>query len=302
MSISPLIAAVALALAALMAQVPGRTLQGTVVDDQGKPVAGAQVIFHASAPWSDDVEPVEVRAKTDDEGRFRLTTSRMAGVSILDSKVSAYRPGSAIAAVPGRRHPLALVLRKPEPKIVKIERPGGQPVVGARLSPRAVIVAGAGGGDVPDTLGALEAVATGLDGTAMLNCLAAKDQLMAVRITAESIGTQDLQLIEVTPHNAQGASITIRLKPTSWLAGRVRNRAGQPIVDQAVEVWFKGGSFLKPSPVGFKNGRIHAAADGSFQTPDNLARPIGSWFAHRGRSRSCRTGSPSATNCGSCSP
>src|SRR6516165_291161 len=110
--------------AALMAQVPGRTLQGTVVDDQGKPVAGAQVIFHVSAPWSDDVEPVEVRAKTDDEGRFRLTTSRMAGVDILDSKFWAYRAGSAIAAVRGRRRPLALVLRKPELRIVKIEGPG----------------------------------------------------------------------------------------------------------------------------------------------------------------------------------
>ena len=103
--------------AALMAQFQGRTLQGTVVDDQGKPVADAQVIFHASAPWKGDAEPVEVRAKTDAEGRFRLTTSRMAGVSILDSKVWAYRPGSAITAVPCRRQPLALVLRKPEPRM-----------------------------------------------------------------------------------------------------------------------------------------------------------------------------------------
>jgi Carboxypeptidase regulatory-like domain len=255
---------------ALMAQFQGRTLQGTVVDDQGKPVAEAQVIFHASAPWKGDAEPVEVRAKSDDEGRFRLTTFRMAGVDILDSKVWAYRPGSAIAAVPCRRQPLALVLRKPEPRIVKIAGPGGQPVVGARISPRAIIVASAGAGNVPDTLAAPGAVTTGPDGTATLNCLVARDQLMAVRITAESIGTQDLQIIEETRRNVLQGPITIHLKPTSWLAGRVRNRAGQPIADQAVEVWFKGGSFLEPNPVGFKNGPIRTAADGSFQTPDNL--------------------------------
>ena len=40
--------------------------------------------------------------------------------------------------------------------------------------------------------------------------------------------------------------------------------------NQAVEVWFTGGSTLLPSPVRFKNGPILTAADGSFQTPDNL--------------------------------
>ena len=57
--------------AASMAQFQGRTVQGTVVDDQGKPVADAQVIFHAPAPWYGKADPVEVRTKTDAEGRFR---------------------------------------------------------------------------------------------------------------------------------------------------------------------------------------------------------------------------------------
>jgi hypothetical protein len=258
--------------AALMAQFQGRTVEGTVVDDQGKPVADAQVTFHASAPWKGDAGPVEVRAKSDDKGRFRLATSRMAGVDILDAKVWAYRAGSAITAVPCRRQPLALVLRKPEPRIVKIVGPDDQPVAGALISPRVirVVSATAGAGDVPDALAAPGAVTTGSDGTATLNCLAAKDQLIAVRITADSIGTQDLQLIDENDRNVQGATITVRLKRTSRLAGRVRNRAGQPVPDQAVEIWFKGGSALEPNPVEFKNGPIRTAADGSFQTPDNL--------------------------------
>ena len=182
--------------AALMAQFQGRTLQGTVVDDQGEPVADAQVFFHAPAPWGGDAEPVEVRAKTDDQGRFRLTTPRMAGVSILDSRVWAYRPGWAITAVGCRRQPLALVLRKPEPRTVKIEVPGGQPVVGRisphepsssrDIAPRAKFVAH-GNGDVPDVLAAAGAITTGPAGTATFNCLAAKDKLMAVRITADNL-------------------------------------------------------------------------------------------------------------------
>ena len=38
-----------------------------------------------------------------------------------------------------------------------------------------------------------------------------------------------------------------------------------------VEVWFKGGMWpLESNPVGFSGGPIRTAADGSFQTPDNL--------------------------------
>ena len=35
---------------ALLAQIQGGTIQGRVVDDQGKPVAGAQVVFFAPPP------------------------------------------------------------------------------------------------------------------------------------------------------------------------------------------------------------------------------------------------------------
>ena len=125
---------------------------------------------------------------------------------------------------------------------------------------------------MPDTLAAPLAVTTGPDGRASLNYLAAGDRLVAVRVTAESIGTQDFQLVEQPRcRNGQGATITIRLKPTSRLTGRVRNRAGQPVANQAVEVWSQGGlRRSQPNPVEFKNGPLRTAADGSFQTPDNL--------------------------------
>jgi hypothetical protein len=96
------------------------------------------------------------------------------------------------------------------------------------------------------------------------------DQLVAVRVTATSIGTQDLQIIDRPGRDRQGAEIIVRLKRTSRLTGRVRTRAGEPAVGQIVEIWFRGGSWLRPNPVVFKDGPLRTGADGSFQTPDNL--------------------------------
>ncbi len=114
------------------------------------------------------------------------------------------------------------------------------------------------------------AVTIGPDGQATLNYLAGGDQLVAVRLTAASIGTQDMQLLANPRRDNQGATITIRLKPTRRLAGRVRNRAGQPVAGQEVEVWSKGGNYLRMNPVRFQDGPLRTAADGSFRTPDNL--------------------------------
>jgi len=259
--------------AVLLAQAPAdRTVAGTVVDDQRKPVDNVQVIFHASAPQEHDGEPVEVRTETDTEGRFSLATPPLGGIPITRTRVWAYRLGSAITAMPSDRQPLTLVLRKPEPKTVKIEGPDGQPVAGVRVSPHVIFLADGEVTILPDTLAASRTVTTGSDGRATFNYLAARDRLVAARVAADSVGTQDFTLIErpLRDGQGQGATITIRLKPTSRLAGRVRNRAGQPVADQAIEVWCKGGSVLGPSSVGFKNGPLRTGADGSFQTPDNL--------------------------------
>jgi len=256
--------------AALMSQLQGGPLEGKVVDDQGKPVAGAQVVFFAPPPLEGNVDPVEVRTHTDAGGRFRLTSPLLGRDAMNGVHVWAYRPGSAITAVPSYRPPLDLVLRKPQPRTVKVEGPDGQPVAGALVSPRVVYVANEEAADMPDTLAASLVVTTKPDGKAALDYLAGGDQLVAVRVAAESIGSQDLQLIEHPGRDPQDATITLRLKPTSRLAGRVRNRAGEPIANQPVEVWFKGGNWLQPNPVGFKNGPLRTAADGSFQTPLNL--------------------------------
>jgi hypothetical protein len=256
---------------ALLAQIQGGTIQGKVVDEQGKPVAGAQVVFFAPSPPEGNVDPVEVRTTTNAAGQFRLTTPPLGRVAMNGVHVLAYQPGSAITAALSYLPPLELTLRKPEQKTVKVEGPDGGPVAGAIVSPRVVyigpreLVA-----NVPGALGPPLAVTTGADGKAKLNYLAGDDQLVAARVVAETIGSQDFQLVDVPQRNNQAGTITIRLGRTSRLTGRVRNRAGEPSPGQSVEVWSKGGRLLPPSPIGFKNGPLVTVADGSFQTPDNL--------------------------------
>ncbi len=258
--------------ATLMAQRQSGALEGKVVDEAGKPVVGAQIVFYAPALWRYKVKPVEVQAATDADGRFRLITPSLPGVQALDAQIWAYRPGLAISWVRDlRERAQALVLHSAAPRTVKIEGPDGQPVARARVSPRVLAFAAANfPTDVPDTLAEARAVTTGPDGNAMFDCLAKGDKLVAVRIAALSIGTQDLLLVEEPGRGAERTTITLRLKPTNRLRGRVRNRAGDPVANQIVEIWLKGGDGLDANPVRFKNGPLLTAADGSFQTPDNL--------------------------------
>ena len=256
---------------ALVAQMQGGTLQGKVVDDQGRPVAEAQVVFLAPVPLESNGDAVEVRTQADGGGKFRLVSPPLGRTGMNGVHVWAYRVGWAIASLPSYPPPLDLILRKPQRRTVKVEGPDGRPVADAIVSPRVIFSAGGDWlAEMPRSLAQPLAAATGPDGQATLDYLADGDKLVAVRIEATPIGTQDFQLLDVPGRDAQTAVVTIGLKPTSHLAGRVRNRAGKPVGGQKVEVWFKGGRWLPPDPVGFKNGPLLTEADGSFRTPDNL--------------------------------
>ena len=259
--------------AAIVAQFQGGALEGAVVDEAGKPVADAQVAFFAPAPWGGKVQPAEARARTDAGGRFRLAVPLLTGVYLGRSRVWVYRSGLGITAAPVHGLSRALVLRSAKPRTIKVEGADGQPVAGALISPRVMSIGDESiGENMPEALAGTLSVTTGPDGIATLHGLSSGDPLVAVRITADAIGTQDLQVIPQRGGGGgpRGATITFRLPPSSPLSGRVKTRTGQPVPNQAVEVWFKGGQWLEPNPVGFKIGPLLTAADGSFQTPDNL--------------------------------
>ena len=110
---------------ALVAQFQGGTIEGKVVDDQRRPVSAAQVVFYAPPPLEGTVDPVEVRTQTDAGGQFRLVSPPLGRTAMTGVHVWAYRPGSAITAAPSYQPPLDLVLRKPQPRTVRVASSAG---------------------------------------------------------------------------------------------------------------------------------------------------------------------------------
>ena len=183
----------------------------------------------------------------------------------------AYRPGLAITAKSIAWPPYRLVLEKPRPRTLMVEGKGGQPIAGARVIPRFLAIFGSGTVDVPASLADPLATSTGPDGKTTITYLAARDQLAAVRVTADSIGTQDIVLIERPGSGSEPSVVTIRLKPTTHVKGRVVDHDGQPVARHVVEIWSKGNArWMLPNAVEFKNGPLRTRGDGSFETPDNL--------------------------------
>ena len=171
---------------------------------------------------------------------------------------------------PSQPHQIAL--QNSESRSVKVEGPDGKPVAGARIEARLIFfTGGTGSAEIPASLASPIAVTTGPDGTATINYLRARDRLVAARVTADSIGEQDLPVTEETRPGVAATIFAIKLKETSRLSGRIVDAAGSGVAGQSVEIWSLGSvRSLVPSVVGFKNGPVRTGADGTFQTPTNL--------------------------------
>ena len=102
---------------------------------------------------------------------------------------------------------------------------------------RLVRVFGKGNAEVPASLGDALATSSGPDGKATITYMAPRDQLVAARVTADAIGTQDILLIKRPGRDSEESAITIKLKPTSRFAGRVVDQDGRPVSGQLIEVF-----------------------------------------------------------------
>jgi hypothetical protein len=262
--LSPLLASMIIAQA-------DRPRIGAVVDGQGKPVADAVVIFYAPPVVYGKGDPVEAQTKTDAAGKFSLKTPPLKRILVNGVNFLAYKPGLAITAQASYRPPIRLVLEKPRPRTVKVEGPDGRPIAGARVSLRLVHVFGNVNAQVPASLADSLVTRTGPDGTATIDYMAARDQVVAARVSADSIGTQDIQLIARPGQGSEESVITIKLKKTSRLAGRIVDPDGRAVANHLVEIWSRGdATWLGPNTVELRNGPLRTRTDGSFQTPDNL--------------------------------
>ena len=257
---------------ALLAQAPiGRGPTGEVVDDLGKPVAAAQVVFYSPPTVYGSGDSVELRTVSDSQGKFSLRVPQLKRIVVNGVNFLAYRPGLAITANPFFRGSRRLILEKPATRTVLVEGPDGKPIAGARIMPRVLSVFGKAPADVPDSLAGPLATSTGPDGKATLNYLAVRDRLMTVRLTTDAIGTQDILLAQRSGGGSEPSVTTIRLKPVTHLSGRIVDADGRAVAGQLVDVWSRGDATESaPNTVEFKSGLLRTAADGSFQAPDNL--------------------------------
>ena len=252
---------------------PDRTLSGEVVDGEGKPVADARVVFYVPPAGYLKGDPFEAQDRSDHDGKFSLAPPRLETQALVGCNFLAYSRGHALGAVPFIRQSHRLVLQKPHTRTVKVEGPDTQPVAGARVAIRLLYIFGNTIAEVPPSLAESLVTSTGPDGTTAVGYLAARDQLVAVRITADSIGSQDFLLVERPGRGSEPPVITIKLKSTGSISGRLVDANARPVAGQLVEVWTKGGGTrLLPNLVDFKAGPVRTGADGSFQTPSNLLK------------------------------
>jgi Carboxypeptidase regulatory-like domain len=277
---APILVAV---LAAAQAQAPApavRTISGEVVDGRGKTVENAHLVLYAPpAHDSGTTETVEVNATSNAQGKFEITIPQLgAGRDFRNwANVLAYRPRSAIGAVRvSGPPPFRLVLQDPDPRTVRIERPGSEPVAGVRVALRRLYVFSGTYAEISDSLADSLAVVTGPDGTATIGYVAARDQLVAVRISSGAVAPHDFLLVEQPGRSSQPALITIRLKATGGLVGRVISHDGRAIINQPVELWSQGQGELLPYLARFKGDPPRTDKDGSFQTQDSLM--VGSMY------------------------
>jgi hypothetical protein len=248
-----------------------RRVAGTVVDEGGKPIAGAQVVLYAPPMGNFTGDAAEARGESGGDGRFDFKAPALGRNHTNGVNVWAFKPGLTVAAVPYTiDKPQQIVLRKPEPRRVRIDGADGKPVAGARVEARRIFFSGGNdSADMPGSLASPLAVTTGPDGTATLACLGGRDRLFGARATADAIGEQDVTVSEETREGSGGSIFVIKLKKTSPLSGRIVDPGGRGVAGQAIEIWSRTGQSL-PNPVGFKNGPVRTGADGTFQTPANL--------------------------------
>ena len=267
----PMLVAVLAAAQATAQAPPDRTLTGEVVDGEGKAVADALVVFYVRPADFLRANPIEAQVRTDHAGKFSVVRPRVETQRLFGGNFLAFSPGRVIGAVSYIAQPRPLVLHRPRTRTIKIEGPDGQPVAGAQVAIRLLYVFGSTIAEVPPSLADSLATSTGPDGTTTMGYLAERDQLVAVRITADSIGSQDFLLVEQPGRGSEPPVFTIKLKSTGSISGRLIDENARPVAGQVVEVWTRGGgTWLLPNLVGIKDGPLRTGSDGSFQTPANL--------------------------------
>ncbi len=258
------------------------SIEGLVVDPNGKPVAGAEVVLTAGAAL-DGTVPILATTTSGPNGEFRIARP------IADRRRSflspgviwAYRPGLGLGMVnlvrddrPVQTH--RLVLETQETRRLTLRDADGKPVVNASVVSRLVETERTAylGVTIPDDwLGRLTAT-TDAQGVALLPGLTRLIDLRSVRIAVPGRAPHVAMLLSAEgKHDA-----TLTLSRPSRLSGEIRDSSDKPVANLPVELWIRCGSpignqqaaYVIPEAVRFDGSPIRTDTTGAFQSPPLL--------------------------------
>ena len=203
------------------------TLAGQVLDEQGQPAPGIEVLLSALEQGT-RAHAVLARTKCDQAGRFQIDVPAQKDPSKARFYLAlwAYVPSAGLAgqafatsAIPAAGS-VRLKLGKPAKTVVRVVGPDGKPVAGARVQPAIVRVTGglppSSTFPPPDALAETLAAKTDADGNGQISGCRAED-IEAVLVDAAGFGLQGSELVAARP-----AAPAIALKPAGRLTGRVQ--------------------------------------------------------------------------------
>lgn len=215
---------VVLAQAEPSAEAGPKALIGRVVDAEGEPAVGVEVIL-SGIGTRDGTRPALSSATTGADGRFRLELSGREDSIGIDRAVWAYREGTRLAgrgfqhAEPPAEADLTMTLGPPAEGPIHVRGPEGEPIAGARVRPVNVRIEEGLPSDsmfpVPDALAERLAATTDAEGRVQIPGLAASD-VTTVSVVAEGFGEQYAGLAA-----GQGGTVQAVLGRTGRIAGRV---------------------------------------------------------------------------------
>jgi hypothetical protein len=252
---------------------------GRVVDAQGQPVAGTEVL---ATDLADGMRrPVKARATSDPQGRFRVTVPDLKDARMANLPLTfwAFRAGLGLGAVsftrsrPPKEDAFVVRLGAPGGTPVRVLGPDGAPVARARVSPLQSRVDSVPGSvtrrgelpafPVPDELADRLATTTGPDGRGRIGEFA-PGSVQFAWVGAPGFGRQQIQA-------AAGAdgSLTFTLAPVGRLVGRLV--ADDPKVVRGLTVHI----FTRPDPPrpGAASSQVQVVADdaGRFEVAELAA-------------------------------
>lgn len=230
----------------MLAQAPTTPLTGLVVDAEGKPVAGVDLVL-VGLPSQET--PTLARGQSGEEGRFTLERpTGLAGdhhpqrAPILWAVKSGYRLAVTRfpEALPKADEPVRVVLPPSGQAKVRVEDPNGQPLPDVRVLPERLKTPYT---NIPNVVAELAATTTGPDGLAVIDAVP-PDELAYVDVHSREFGIQGRP---ITPK--PGTPAVVAMRPVATWKGRLLADDPKLARGWRVRAWTRVGGDPQAEPV-----------------------------------------------------